>query len=47
MGLIMFIMIYANRKKNIVETSFTYGDVGLDIKLLLKLVQEAEKNCKI
>ncbi|HCT8175370.1 hypothetical protein [Proteus mirabilis] len=34
-------------KKNIVETSFTYGDVGLDIKLLLKLVQEAEKNCKI
>ncbi|OLF54484.1 DUF6516 family protein [Pseudomonas chlororaphis] len=29
-------------KKNIVEASFTYGDVGLDVKLLLKLIQEAE-----
>lgn len=28
--------------KNVVEASFTYGDVGLDVKLLLKLIQEAE-----
>ncbi|MDH8147515.1 hypothetical protein QIG09_25650, partial [Klebsiella pneumoniae] len=28
--------------KNIVETSFTYGHIGLDMKLLLKLIQEAE-----
>ncbi|CDH33627.1 DUF6516 family protein [Xenorhabdus bovienii] len=28
--------------KNVVEASFTYGDVGLDMKLLLKLIQEAE-----
>lgn len=28
--------------KNVVEASFTYGNVGLDMKLLLKLIQEAE-----
>lgn len=28
--------------KNVVEASFTYGEVGLDVKLLLKLIQEAE-----
>lgn len=28
--------------KNVVETSFTYGHIGLDMKLLLKLIQEAE-----
>ncbi|MFQ2049209.1 hypothetical protein ACK34J_09705 [Aeromonas veronii] len=29
-------------KKNVVEASYTYGNVGLDMKLLLKLVQNAE-----
>lgn len=29
-------------RKNVVEASFTYGDVGLDIKLLLKLIKDAE-----
>jgi hypothetical protein len=28
--------------KNVVKASFTYGDVGLDLKLILKLIQEAE-----
>jgi hypothetical protein len=28
--------------KNIVKASFTYGEVGLDVKLLLKLIQKAE-----